>query len=105
MVCFQHAGGSARHFPWLNAAIPPPGELPCVQYPEWRGRWHEVSIEEFTDMLDTATEVPCKGPRAPLVLFGHRLGGLIGFEAAQAPQDGARPVLTLIVSGHRAPSV
>jgi surfactin synthase thioesterase subunit len=34
-----------------------------------------VSIEEFTDMLDTATEVLRKGPGAPLVLFGHRLGG------------------------------
>jgi surfactin synthase thioesterase subunit len=31
MVCFQHAGGSARLFPWLNAAIPPQGELPRVQ--------------------------------------------------------------------------
>ncbi|WP_018540706.1 alpha/beta fold hydrolase [Streptomyces sp. MspMP-M5] len=105
MVCFPHAGGSAAYYPWLRAAVPPQGELLCVQYPGRQERHREAPVEEFTAMVGAVTDVLRAGPPLPLVLFGHSLGSLIAYETALALRDGAGPLRGLIVSGRRAPSV
>lgn len=105
VVCFPHAGGSASYFAWLRAAVPPQGELLCVQYPGRQERRREPSIEQVPTMAATVAEVLSGGPRTPLVLFGHSLGALLAFETARALEAGGRPVAGLIASGRRAPSV
>ncbi|MEU4205907.1 alpha/beta fold hydrolase [Streptomyces sp. NPDC045470] len=105
VVCFPHAGGSASYYPWLRSAVPPTGELLCVQYPGRQERHREAPVERFGPMVETVTELLRARPRLPLVLFGHSLGSLIAYETALALGDDAGPLRGLIVSGRRAPSV
>lgn len=105
VVCFPHAGGSASYYPWLRAAVPPEGELVCLQYPGRQERRREAAIEQFPAMVGAIAAVVGGEPEVPLVFYGHSLGSLIAFETALALQKAGRPVHGLIVSGRRAPSV
>jgi len=105
MVCFPHAGGSASYYPWLRDAVPPEGELFCVQYPGRQERRREAAIEDFSLMVAALTEVLDSGSDVPLVLYGHSLGSLLAFETVRGLEARSVPVPGLIVSGRRAPSV
>ncbi len=83
LICFAHAGGSARSFrPWRKV-FPDSLDIYAVQLP---GR-EERAAEGFLDNIHQAAEIIGETIR-PLVqsgaaLFGHSLGGLIAFETVR----------------------
>ncbi|MDX5564575.1 thioesterase domain-containing protein [Streptomyces sp. ID05-04B] len=56
-------------------------------------------------MADRVFEVLRPFGDLPVVLFGHRMGGILGFEVARRMERAGWPPLGLIVSGRRPPDV
>ncbi|MEV7510483.1 alpha/beta fold hydrolase [Streptomyces sp. NPDC091201] len=106
LVCFPHAGGSASYYFDLSAALDPDIEMLVVQYPGRENRLFEEPAESVAALADGV----CGALRARLVrrpaLFGHSMGGLIGFEVARRLEAAGGPApLVLVASASSAPSV
>ncbi|KRV50448.1 oleoyl-ACP hydrolase [Wenjunlia vitaminophila] len=104
LVCLPHAGGSASYFVPLARALAPAVDVVCVQYPGRQDRHGEpalTSIEALADQVFAALE-PLRD--RPLVLFGHSMGAVLGYELTRRlERRGGSAPLGLIVSGRRAP--
>ncbi|MFG3259816.1 thioesterase II family protein [Streptomyces sp. NPDC048172] len=105
LVCFPHAGGSARFFfPWLRA-LPSSVELAAVQYPGRDDRLDEPMATHMDQIArPLAAELAAWGD-VPVVLFGHSMGAVAAFETARALAATAPERLrALFVSAHPAPA-
>ncbi|MGC0417602.1 thioesterase II family protein [Embleya sp. AB8] len=103
LVSLPHAGGSASFWFPLSAALANRVEVLGVQYPGRQDRRAEPLIDDIDTLADriTAALDPWLDERVPLVLFGHSMGAILGFEVARRLR--IRPA-ALIVSGRRAPN-
>jgi medium-chain acyl-[acyl-carrier-protein] hydrolase len=110
LLCLHYAGGSSGIFRHWDAALPPGVDLLAVDLPGRAARFGEPLIFRLESVVDgllaaLQRETPDITTR-PLILFGHSMGALIGFELAR--QLGDRTDATpahLIVSGAQAPSL
>ncbi|OKK14278.1 oleoyl-ACP hydrolase [Streptomyces sp. CB00455] len=104
LVCLPHAGGAAHSYLQLAEALGPGVEVLGVQYP---GRYDRMADPLIGDLKMMAGHIAAAlGPLrdAPLALFGHSLGGLLGYEvAARLEAVGSGPA-HLFVSAMLAPS-
>lgn len=104
LVCLPHAGGAAHSYLELAGRIDPGIEVLAVQYP---GRYDRIADPLIGDLKMMAGHIAAAlGPLrdAPLALFGHSLGGLLGYEtAARLEAVGSGPA-HLFVSAMLAPS-
>lgn len=83
LLCFPHAGGSARFFyPWLRE-LPVAIELLAVQYPGRDDRLDEPVLDRMDLLTDPLTEAVAEVADVPLVLFGHSMGASVAFEVAR----------------------
>ncbi|WLW50147.1 thioesterase II family protein [Streptomyces sp. YU58] len=83
LVCFPHAGGSARFFyPWLRH-LPTGVELLAAQYPGRDDRIDEPVIDRMDRLADPLGEAVAEVADVPLVLFGHSMGASVAFEVAR----------------------
>ncbi|MGW0752170.1 thioesterase II family protein [Streptomyces sp. NPDC002587] len=104
LVLLPHAGGAAHSYLQLAEEIAPGVEVLAVQYP---GRYDRMADPLIGDLKMMAGHIaaalrPLK--HAPLALFGHSLGGLLGYEvAARLEAVGSGPA-HLFVSAMLAPS-
>ncbi|TDD92605.1 alpha-hydroxy-acid oxidizing protein [Actinomadura rubrisoli] len=103
LVCFPHAGGAAKAFAGLSAALPADVELLAVQYPGRQDRHAEPCAGEIEALAaGTAEALAAYGDR-PLFLLGHSMGALVAFETARLlAERGA--VARVFVSAARPPS-
>ena len=105
MLCLPHAGaGPSTFFAWRNMA-PDGVEIVPVSLP---GRERRVSEEPYTDLHDAVKGItdelrPILSDGTPVVLFGHCLGALLGYELARSLHGGETPVAHLLVSGTPGP--
>ena len=99
VYCLPCAGGSATMFrPWADW-LPPEFELRAIRMP---GRDTRYALSAFSD-FETAGEdlADALGPelREPYVLFGHSMGGLIGYRLVQAiERRGLTPPVLYVVA-------
>jgi surfactin synthase thioesterase subunit len=103
LLCIPHAGGSALVFrPW--AALLPAGvELWAVQAAGRGDRMAEPPHDRIEPLVD---EVLAAEPRLPIIVFGHSMGALVGFELARAARRAGLPLPEhLFVAGHPAPQL
>jgi surfactin synthase thioesterase subunit len=103
IVCLPHAGGSASYWHPLSAALTGRFEVLGVQYPGRQDRRAEPPIDDIATLADritTALEEWLDGDDTPVVLFGHSMGAILGFEVARRLRV---PPAALIASGRRAP--
>ncbi|MFF7246358.1 thioesterase II family protein [Embleya sp. NPDC008237] len=102
LVALPHAGGSASFWFPLSAALKNRAEVLGVQYPGRQDRRAEPLIDDVATLADriTAALDPWLDDGRPLILFGHSMGAVLGFEVARRLR--VRPA-ALIVSGRRAP--
>ncbi|WP_413105016.1 thioesterase II family protein [Streptomyces sp. Inha503] len=104
LVCFPHAGGSARFFyPWLRE-LPTSVELLAVQYPGRDDRIDEPVLDRMDLLCEPLAKAVAEVADVPLVLFGHSMGASVAFEVARrldSPSSG--PVRHLFVSARPAP--
>lgn len=105
LLCLPHAGGSASYFLPLAKALAPEFDVVCVQYPGRQDRRMEAPVEDIEVLADQLYAALTSVPSRPLVLFGHSMGAVLGFELARRLETrGPRAPLGLIASGRRAPS-
>ncbi|MDV9178012.1 alpha/beta fold hydrolase [Streptomyces sp. W16] len=105
IVCFPHAGGSARFFlPWVPL-LPPSVELWAVQYPGRDDRIAHPLARSLEQLVLPVADLLTEWHRSPLVLFGHSLGATVAYEVARVLRS-RRPaaIQRLFVSGRTAPS-
>lgn len=105
LVCFPYAGSTATLFRDWPTSLPVDVEVAAVQLP---GRAHRIREAPLRDVGAVVTSV-CAALEpdldTPLVIYGHSMGALLGFELARAlAAIDAPPPLHLFVSGFGGPS-
>lgn len=104
LFCLPYAGGSSVIFHrWpqeLSAAI----EVCAVKLPGRESRFAESPFARMTPLVQALAEGLAPYLDRPFALFGHSLGGLVGYELVHELQRQQRPApVHLIVSASRAP--
>ncbi|WP_326782962.1 thioesterase II family protein [Streptomyces sp. NBC_00151] len=104
LVCLPHAGGGADSYrPWASA-LPEGGELIAAELPGHGRRLPERPLERVEDVI--ADLLPRLGdPAAPLVVFGHSMGGLLAYELCDALDRAGTPPQALVVSAMGPPDL
>lgn len=106
LFCFPHAGGGATLYRAWREGLPDDVEVCPIQLPGRETRMAEPPLHRMTDLTEAL--VPAIAPllERPYAVFGHSLGGLIGFEFARAVRrQGGREPIRLLVSSRRPPQV
>jgi surfactin synthase thioesterase subunit len=104
LVCLAHAGGSASFFRPVALALSPGADVVALQYPGRQDRRAEQPIRDMSVLADRVAGVLRRQPELPLIIFGHSMGAILGFEVVRRLEaDGHRPA-RLFASGRRAPS-
>jgi surfactin synthase thioesterase subunit len=104
LVCLPHAGGSATFFLPVAAALSPGVDVVAIQYPGRQDRRTERPIDDMGVLADRIDVILRRQPELPLILFGHSLGALVGFEVARRLEAAGQGPVRLVASGRRGPS-
>lgn len=105
LVCFPHAGGTARFFSTWLTALPPSVELVAAQYPGREDRLAEPAVEDMELLAGPLAEALEELPALPSAFFGHSMGAVVAFEVARALRArGGRRLRHLFVSACAEPS-
>lgn len=103
VLFLPYAGGSTHVFaPWFGF-MPDNVRMVAVEYPGHGTRSREpraITPDEILEPLAAAVMAEIDGP---VVVFGHSLGAVLGFELAWRLESAGRPLVALIASGARAP--
>lgn len=104
LLCLPNAGGSASlYFAWARL-VPPKIELCPIQLPGRENRLREAPLDQMDAVVEPLAEALAGYLKGPFAIFGHSLGGLIGFELARTlrRRHGMQPA-HLFISARRAP--
>ena len=104
LVCFPHAGGAASYFLPVSAALAPTVEVLAVQYPGRQDRYAEAPVDDLFVLADRLADVLAAETAGPVSFFGHSMGASLAFEVARRLEARGTRLLSLFVSGRRAPS-
>jgi surfactin synthase thioesterase subunit len=104
LVCLPHAGGSASFFLPVAAALSPGADVVAIQYPGRQDRRTERPIDDMAVLADRIHAILRRQPEMPLILFGHSMGAVIGFEVTRRLEAEGHGPMRLFASGRRAPS-
>jgi surfactin synthase thioesterase subunit len=108
LLCLHHAGGAASAFHDWQARLGPDVCVLPVQLPGREARVRETRVRRMrvlVERLDDALEPYLSEDSAPpFAVYGHSMGGLVGFRLAQRrAARGARLPVRLMVGAHPAP--
>jgi medium-chain acyl-[acyl-carrier-protein] hydrolase len=106
LVCIPFAGGGVAAFRLWEPYLPASVELVTVQLPGRESRVREAPMRSVAAVVEEVAPLVLAGDRRPMVIFGHSVGAIIGFELARRLQE-REPGLVrhLAVSGRGAPQV
>ena len=107
LLCLPHAGGSASFYFPLARALAEQADVVVVQYPGRQDRRDEPTIDQLPVLAEHVIKaiVELAGEDAPLAIFGHSMGAIVGYEVALGLADRDLPAPSrLFASGRRAPS-
>jgi surfactin synthase thioesterase subunit len=105
LVCLPHAGGSASFFFPVSRALSPAIDVLAVQYPGRQDRRSEACVDDIHELAGQIFNAFGPWTGRPVAIFGHSMGGCLGFELARMAEQKAGVVVSyLFVSGRRAPS-
>lgn len=105
IVCLPHAGGAASYFRDWGKRLPEGVELWAIQYPGRENRLGDPFPADMVSLVDDVTEGIQGLLDRPVVIFGHSMGALVGYEVAQRLTGAGEHVgvRRLVVSGSAAP--
>lgn len=83
LVCFPHAGGSAKYFVPVARSLSPLCDVLAIQYPGRQDRRGESNIDNLEHLAAIIVDVLLPLADRPLTFFGHSMGATIAFEAAR----------------------
>ncbi|MFI7648055.1 thioesterase domain-containing protein [Micromonospora sp. NPDC049460] len=102
LFCLPYAGGGASVFRRWQDGLGPDVEVLPVQLP---GRENRISEDPEFRVADVASAIADR-VRGPYAIYGHSMGGRVGFEVVRELRRAGRPLpLRLYVGGARAPHV
>ncbi|TDC67119.1 thioesterase [Micromonospora sp. KC207] len=105
LLVLPHAGGSASFYRPVSRALAPRVEVVTAQYPGRQDRHRERPLPTIAALADQLAEVMSALDDRPLMVFGHSMGAVVGYELAQRLRTaGARAPIRFFASGRRAPS-
>jgi surfactin synthase thioesterase subunit len=104
LVCFPHAGGSAKYFLPLSRSLSPATEVLAIQYPGRQDRRGEPSVDDLTELAGLIVDVLLPLADRPLTFFGHSMGATVAFEVARRLRSQHPGLAGLFVSARCAPS-
>lgn len=104
LVCLPHAGGSASFYFPVARALAPHADVLTIQYPGRQDRRTEPALTRLTALADQVADALSPWTDRPLVLFGHSMGALLGYEIATRLEAVGTAPLALVASARRAPS-
>jgi medium-chain acyl-[acyl-carrier-protein] hydrolase len=103
LICLPYAGGGTVPFR-LWPKLLPDVEVSLVQLPGREGRYRELSVEHFGELLRCLYDAIIYRIDRPFALFGYSMGALLAFELARRLRQNAAPSPThLFVAARRAP--
>lgn len=101
LLCLPHAGGAALSYRDWGASRDM--ETCALELPGRGTRWREEPVRNMHELLDRLLPVIMSFDDLPLVVFGHSMGGAIGFLLAQRMiAEGLPAPALVVVSGARA---
>lgn len=80
LFCLPYAGGTAEMFYSWQPYLPAEIQLCPIQLPGRSFRIHETPCDELDNLISKLCEVISGLDSLPFAVFGHSLGGLLGFE-------------------------
>ncbi|MCX4390298.1 alpha/beta fold hydrolase [Micromonospora peucetia] len=102
LFCLPYAGGGASVFRRWQDGLGPDVEVLPVQLP---GRENRISENPVFQVADVAYAIADR-IRGPYAIYGHSMGGRLGFEVVRELRRAGRPLpLRLYVGGARAPHI
>src|SRR5271156_2707115 len=108
LLCIHHAGGSSVAFHSWAKLPGHPFELVAAELPGRTSRSAEPLMHEFRQVFESLfSSLANTDAELPLVIFGHSMGAILGFELARAlerSKHGPKPFL-FVPSACRAPSL
>lgn len=107
LLVFPHAGSGASAYRALSEVFSRQFTVLIMQYPGRQDRMRETAAGDLGDLADEAVRHYVSRPdatTAPLTVFGHSLGALVGFEFVRRAEDRSVPLTGLVVSAATAPS-
>lgn len=108
LMAFPYAGGGVAAFREWGPSLPAGVELWGVQLPGREKRLREPPVRELPVVVERISDAIAQTftDDVPLVLFGHSLGALIGYEVARhLRRRGERLPRLLMVSGRMPPQL
>jgi medium-chain acyl-[acyl-carrier-protein] hydrolase len=103
LVCLPHAGAGASSFIRWLALFPPEISPVRVQLPGREDAASQAPLRRVHDVVAELLPQTRQLLDAPVALYGHSVGALVGFELARALTAEGTPPVHLFVSGRRAP--
>ena len=106
LFCIPFAGVGPSAFRGWSDLLEPGVEVVCIHTPGRESRIRERPIETVVGLAQSIADAIPGWLDRPFAIFGHSLGGLIGFELARTLRSRGLPQpLHLFASATRAPSL
>lgn len=106
LYCLPHAGGGAALFRTWPNALPADVEVCPIQLPGREMRFAEHRFTSIAGLVHTLAPIILPHLQKPFAVFGHSMGGLIGFELIRELRrlDAPAPV-RLFIAARQAPQL
>jgi len=108
LFCLPHAGASAMAYLRWRRLLPAGVELIALEPPGRGARLDEPILRDFEPLAAEMTDMLCAaraGTATPFAIFGHSMGGLLGWRVCHLLRERGLPLpQRLVVSGSAAPS-
>jgi acyl transferase domain-containing protein/surfactin synthase thioesterase subunit len=105
LICFPYSGAGAAIYRSWRAGLPADLEIWAVELPGRGQRYGQPCAESLSEILEGVSATLSKLPELPLMIFGHSLGAILGFELTRHWLARGRAVDHLFVSGASAPQL
>lgn len=80
LVCCHHAGGGASQFRAWQERLAPDTAVLALQLPGRQNRWGEPFLPSVDEIVAEACEALAPRLDRPFTVFGHSMGGIVGYE-------------------------